>query len=88
MEPPIVDGLSSLLYKYVLHHAHHAGNTIPKWLLECLGLYVSLLNQCDYCAEHHYAGLRRLLGDDERSAAIRGALEAGHGGGGTGDAKA
>ena len=62
------------LYKYVLHHA---GNTIPKWLLECLGVYVSLLNRCDYCAEHHYAGLRRLLGDDERSAAIRGALEAG-----------
>ena len=62
------------LYKYVLHHA---GNTIPKWLLECLGLYVSLLNRCDYCVEHHYAGLRRLLGDDERSTAIRDALEAG-----------
>ena len=62
------------LYKYVLHHA---GNTIPKWLLECLGVYVSLLNGCDYCVEHHYAGLRRLLGDDERSTAIRDALEAG-----------
>ena len=62
------------LYKYVLHHA---GNTIPKWLLECLGLYVSLLNRCDYCVEHHYAGLRRLLGDDERSTAIRDALAEG-----------
>ena len=62
------------LYKNLLHHA---GNTMPKWLLECLGLYVSLLNRCDYCTEHHYADLRRLLGDDARSTAIRDALEAG-----------
>lgn len=49
------------LYKYVLHHS---GNTLPKWFLETIGVWVSLLNECDYCIEHHYAGLRRLLGDD------------------------
>ena len=61
------------LYKNVLHHS---GNTLPKWLLESIGVYVSLLNGCTYCVEHHYAGLERLLKDDERSQAIRVALEA------------
>lgn len=63
-----------MLYKNVLHHT---GNTVPKAFLETLGLWVSLLNRCAYCVEHHFAGLSRLIGDDSRSAAIRAALEAG-----------
>ena len=62
------------LYKYVLHHA---GNTTPKWFLETLGVHVSLMNGCEYCVEHHFSGLRRLLGDDARANAIRAELEAG-----------
>jgi uncharacterized peroxidase-related enzyme len=62
------------LYKNVLHHT---GNTVPKESLETLGVWVSLLNRCAYCVEHHFAGLSRLIGDDNRSAAIRAALEAG-----------
>ncbi|NIS88616.1 MAG: peroxidase-related enzyme [Woeseiaceae bacterium] len=62
------------LYKYVLHHPR---NTLPKSYLETVGVYVSLLNECDYCVEHHFAGLARLLGDDERAAEIRRSLEAG-----------
>ena len=62
------------LYKYVLHHT---GNTVPKWFLETLGVWVSSLNRCSYCVEHHFAGLRRLLNDDERADAIRAAIEAG-----------
>ncbi|MEM7380487.1 MAG: peroxidase-related enzyme [Bacteroidota bacterium] len=46
------------LYKSVLHHS---GNTLPKWYLEALGIYVSQLNKCGYCVEHHSQGLRRLL---------------------------
>jgi len=61
------------LYKYVLHHS---ANTVPKWLLETIGVYVSSLNRCGYCVEHHFAGLTRLLGDDGRAATIRKALEA------------
>jgi uncharacterized peroxidase-related enzyme len=61
------------LYKYVLHHS---GNAVPKWFLETLGVSVSLLNRCSYCVEHHFAGLRRLIGDDVRAADIRAALEA------------
>lgn len=62
------------LYKHVLHHS---ANTVPKAFLETLGVWVSLLNDCAYCVEHHFAGLARLIGDDTRSAAIRAALEAG-----------
>ena len=31
------------LYKNVLHHN---SNTLPKWFLESIGMYVSLLNKC------------------------------------------
>ena len=60
------------IYKYVLHHS---GNTIPKWFLEVLGVWVSSLNECSYCVEHHFAGMKRLLGDDARSDAIGVAIE-------------
>lgn len=60
------------LYKYVLHHS---ANKVPKWFLEVLGVYVSLLNGCAYCVEHHFAGLSRLLADPALAKAIRGALE-------------
>lgn len=61
------------IYKYVLHHN---GNTFPKWYLETIGVYVSMLNDCNYCVEHHFQGMRRLVNDEERSVAVRKALEA------------
>lgn len=60
------------LYKNVLHHS---GNTFPKWFLETIGVYTSMLNACSYCVEHHFAGLRRLLNDDTHAEAIKEALE-------------
>ncbi len=60
------------IYKYVLHHRD---NTIDKWFLETLGVWVSALNDCDYCVEHHFAGLKRLLNDDKKSDQIRTAIE-------------
>ncbi len=53
------------LYKSVLHHT---GNTLPKWYLEAIGIYVSHLNHCNYCVKHHSAGLKRLLNNKEQSA--------------------
>lgn len=50
------------LYKSVLHHS---GNTLPKWFLEALGIYVSYLNSCSYCVDHHSEGLKRLLGQEK-----------------------
>jgi len=60
------------IYKYVLHHRD---NTIDKWFLETLGVWVSTLNKCDYCVEHHFAGLKRLLNDDEKAIQIRSAID-------------
>ena len=60
------------LYKNVLHHSR---NTLPKWLLEAVGVCVSIINQCEYCIEHHYEGMRKLIMDDQRSENIRKALE-------------
>ena len=56
------------LYKNVLHHKN---NTMPKWFLETIGVYVSLLNNCNYCVDHHFEGLKRLLNDDIRAALIK-----------------
>ncbi len=62
------------LYKYVLHHPR---NKLPKSYLETIGVYVSMLNKCDYCADHHFAGLSRLLADEDRASAIWRALSGG-----------
>jgi uncharacterized peroxidase-related enzyme len=61
------------LYKYVLHHPR---NQLAKWYLEAIGVYVSSLNDCSYCVEHHFLGMRRLVNDDDRAAGMRRALEA------------
>jgi len=52
------------LYKNVLHNSN---NTLPKWYLEAIGVYVSYLNKCDYCYQHHYEGFKRLFGNDIES---------------------
>ena len=72
LRPHTMEGHMAI-YKYVLHHS---GNTVPKWFLETLGVWVSSLNQCGYCVDHHFAGLQRLLQDDEKAAGIRAAVEA------------
>lgn len=61
------------IYKAVLHHKD---NKIPKWFLEVLGVWVSSLNGCAYCVDHHFAGLKRLLRDDALADAIRAGIEA------------
>jgi uncharacterized peroxidase-related enzyme len=61
------------LYKAVLHHPR---NRLPIWFLECIGVLVSLLNDCAYCADHHSAGLKRQLkGDEDRFQSYRSQLE-------------
>lgn len=59
------------LYKAVLHNS---ANSLPKWYLEALGTYVSHLNKCDYCEQHHFAGFKRLLNDDARAETFLGAV--------------
>ena len=62
------------LYKNVLHHT---GNSVEKWFLETIGVWVSRLNRCAYCADHHFEGLKRILNDDRKAAAIDAALDVG-----------
>ena len=61
------------LYKNVLHHS---SNTLPKWFFETIGVYVSILNKCSYCIDHHYSGLQKLLkAENNKAATIRAALD-------------
>jgi uncharacterized peroxidase-related enzyme len=73
LRPHTLEGHMAL-YKNVLHHT---ANSLPTWLLELVGIRVSMLNGCDYCVDHHAAGLRRLLSDDERADALLAAARAG-----------
>ena len=62
------------LYKSVLHHS---SNTLPKPLRESIGLYVSILNKCQYCIAHHYAALESLIGDASLAGRIYKSLNSG-----------
>jgi uncharacterized peroxidase-related enzyme len=57
LRPHTMEGHMAL-YKAVLHHS---GNRLPKWFLESVGVLVSMLNGCGYCARHHSEGLKQLL---------------------------
>ena len=59
------------IYKSVLHHS---ANRVPAWFLETIGVWVSFLNRCEYCVDHHRHGLARRLADDVRAGAIGAAL--------------
>ena len=60
------------LYKNSLHHVD---NELPKWFLEAIGVYVSLLNGCEYCVKHHSIGMARHIKDDQVTRNIINALE-------------
>lgn len=72
LRPHTLEGHMAL-YKAALHHPR---NKLPVWFLECIGVRVSLLNDCAYCARHHSAGmLRQLQGDTGRYEAYREQLD-------------
>ena len=59
------------LYKSVLHNTN---NSLPKWYLEAIGVYVSVLNKCQYCVAHHSEGLNRIIRDAGKCKALLNAL--------------
>ena len=73
LRPHTMEGHMTL-YKNVLHHSQ---NALPKWYLEALGTAVSEQNGCEYCREHHLAGMLRLLEKSERKDTIAGAVACG-----------
>jgi uncharacterized peroxidase-related enzyme len=74
LRPSTLEGHMSL-YKAVLHHP---ANQLPAWFREALGVFVSQLNKCQYCVDHHAAGMRRLIADEQRADATMEALQSGN----------
>ena len=74
LRPHTLEGHMAL-YKNVLHHS---GNSQPKWFLEAIGVWVSSLNRCGYCVDHHFSSLRRMLDDDARADAIKVSFDTGN----------
>jgi len=70
LRPATMDG-HIVLYRGALHSDD---NTLPFWLLEVVGVYTSMLNNCDYSQEHHVSNVHRLIGDKTRSDAMLKAL--------------
>ena len=62
-----------ILYRSILHDD---ANTLPTWLQETIGSYVSILNDCPYSLANHWANARHLIGDDARAEKIEAALHA------------
>ena len=60
------------LYRSVLHDD---ANTLPTWLQEVIGSYVSALNKCDYSYANHWKNAAHLIGDKKRADTIELALK-------------
>ena len=63
-----------ILYRAALHDD---ANTLPLWLQETIGSYVSHLNGCGYSFANHWKNARTLIGNEQRAEAISAALESG-----------
>jgi uncharacterized peroxidase-related enzyme len=57
LRPHTLEGHMAI-YKAALHHT---SNRLEEWYLEAIGVLVSRLNGCNYCATHHASGMERLL---------------------------
>lgn len=71
LRPHTLDGHVAF-YRSVIGHS---ANTLPLWYLEAIGVYVSTLNQCAYCIEHHsHFGSQAYDGDTQKWESIVDAL--------------
>ena len=61
-----------VLYRAALHDE---ANTLPMWLQEVIGSYVSLLNRCDYSYSNHWANAKHLMDDDAKADAAEKSLQ-------------
>jgi uncharacterized peroxidase-related enzyme len=64
-----------LLYRSVLHFENPA---CPRWFLEAVAVYTSVLNRCPYAVKHHFANMAYLLGDPNRAEQILEAFQSNH----------
>ena len=61
-----------ILYRAALHDDD---NTLPLWLQETIGSYVSLLNRCEYSYANHWTNARTLIDDKQRAELVCEALK-------------
>jgi len=73
LRPHTLEGHMAL-YRAVLHHSR---NTLDHAFAEAIGVIVSQANGCQYCVDHHLAGMRRLLAETDRAELWTRALETG-----------
>ena len=73
LRPHTLEGHMAL-YRAVLHHPR---NMLNHAFAEAIGVLVSQANRCQYCIDHHLAGMRRLLADPDRAEVWTRALETG-----------
>ncbi len=73
LRPHTLEGHMAL-YRAVLHHPR---NMLDAAFAEAIGVLVSRANGCDYCVDHHTAGMRRALRNPDRAEAWKLALESG-----------
>ena len=60
-----------ILYRAVLHDD---ANTLPTWLQEVIGSYVSALNDCAYSYANHWKNAAHLMGDKASADKVEAAL--------------
>ena len=60
-----------ILYRAVLHDD---ANTLPTWLQEVIGSYVSALNDCAYSYANHWKNAAHLMGNKARADEVEAAL--------------
>jgi uncharacterized peroxidase-related enzyme len=61
-----------VLYQAALHDGE---NTLPTWLQETISSYVSILNNCNYSLDNHWANARHLIANEPRAIEIERALK-------------
>jgi uncharacterized peroxidase-related enzyme len=74
LRPHLMEGHMVLSQNVLNNNA----NALAKWKIDAIGVYVSLLNGCNYCAEFYFKELADLLDDEEDSNRLWIALEADH----------
>jgi len=73
LRPHMLEGHMAL-YRAVLHDSR---NSLDPAFAEAIGVLVSRVNGCDYCVDHHMAGMGRALSNPEREEAWSRALKGG-----------
>ena len=72
LRPHLMEGHLS----FAQHILNNSANILPKWKLGAIGVYVSLLNGCDYCVEYYFNELKGLVDTKEDAVRLRTAFEA------------